>query len=119
MVLNVAIDFDGVLNTYDGWAGEDELFEPRVGVGYFLARLDETYNVVIFTVRKPRLVWDWLVEYNLSQYVSRVTNKKPKAFVYIDDRALKFDGDYDEIIREVGCFTAHWEPNSVEFVDSD
>ena len=119
MVLNVAVDFDGVLNTYDGWAGKHELFEPKRGVGLFLSRLDEKYNVIIFTRRNPVDVWAWLDRYNLSPYVSHVTNRKPMAFVYIDDRACKFEGDYDEVLDEVDTFTTHWEPSKVEFVDSD
>lgn len=119
MTLNVAIDFDGVLNTYDGWRGKHELFEPRLGAGLFLAKLDEKYNVIIFTRRKPSDVWNWLDKYNLTTYVSHVTNHKPKAFVYVDDRACKFEGDYDKTLNEIDKFTAHWEPNSIEFVDSD
>ena len=119
MVLTVAIDFDGVLNTYDGWNGVDDLFEPREGVWHFLALLNEKYDVVIFTNRDTFKVWEWLVEFRLAEYVSRVTNVKPRAFVYVDDRALKFDGDFDSALREIGCFTTHWEPSSVEFVDSD
>jgi len=119
MVLNVAIDFDGVLNTYDGWAGEGELFEPREGVWHFLARLSEKYDVIIFTVRKPLFVWEWLVEHNLAEYVSDVTNVKPHAFIYVDDRGYKFNGDFDEVLRDIGTFTTHWEPEILEFVDSD
>lgn len=118
-MLRVAVDFDGVLNTYDGWDGEYNLFEPRRGVGLFLAKLDEKYDVVIFTNRKPELVWSWLIEYNLAEYVTDVSNEKPKAFVYVDDRALKFEGDFDETFDMIDVFTTHWEPNSIEFVDSD
>lgn len=118
-MLRVAIDFDGVLNTYDGWAGKDELFEPRKGAWYFLSKLDEKYEVIIFTNRKPSMVWDWLIKYRLAQYVSKVTNNKPRAFVYVDDRGLKFEGDYEDTLEKIDVFTTHWEPNSVEFVDSD
>ena len=119
MTLRVAIDFDGVLNTYDGWSGEDELFEPRKGAWLFLTRLSEKYDVVIFTNRSPRRVWRWLVEYGFAEYVCDVTNVKPRAFVYVDDRGLKFEGDYNETLEAIDCFTTHWEPSHLEFVDSD
>lgn len=119
MVLKVAVDFDGVLNTYDGWRGKYELFEPRRGVGLFLSQLDERYDVIIFTNRDVDSVWRWLEEYGLAGFVCHVTNSKPRAFVYVDDRACKFEGDYDETLRMINTFTTHWEPSSVEFVDSD
>ena len=118
-MVTVAIDFDGVLNTYDGWAGDEELFEPRRGAGLFLAKLNEKYDVIIFTVRKPVYVWNWLLKYKLSEYVYKVTNEKPRAFVYVDDRGLKFDGDYDKTLKDIDTFTTFWEPDSIEFVDSD
>lgn len=119
MVLCVAVDFDGVLNTYDGWRGRYELFEPRLGAGLFLSRLNEKYDVVVFTNRDVDSVWRWLEEYNLVCYVKDVTNVKPRAFVYVDDRACKFVGDYERTLEEVNNFTAHWESGGVEFVDSD
>lgn len=119
MVLNVAVDFDGVLNTYDGWNGRYDLFEPRRGVSEFLSKLDEKYDVIIFTRRNPSSVWGWLDEHGLSIYVRHVTNHKPKAFVYIDDRGLKFEGDYDSILEQVDSFHTHWEQNLIEYVDSD
>ena len=117
MTLNVAVDFDGVLNTYDGWKGEYELFEPRRGVGFFLSKLDEKYNIIIFTNRKPQSVWRWLEDYNLACFVKEVTNTKPRAFVYVDDRGLKFEGDFDKTLKIIDSFTTHWEPDSSEFID--
>lgn len=112
MVLTVAVDFDGVLNTYSGWRGEEELFEPRVGVELFLSELSEDFEVVVFTCRDKRLVWDWIVRHGLSLYVSYVTNTKPRAFLYIDDRGYQFDGDFGRALRVARSFRTYWEEDS-------
>ena len=106
----VCVDFDGVLNTYDGWQGEDKLFNPRVGAREFLQALSfYPYSVVIFTTRDEEKIWKWLEVHGLDEYVDGVTNIKEGALAYIDDRAICFDGDYDKTFRELNDFKAHWE----------
>ena len=36
------------------------------------------------------LVWEWLREKGLSQYVTEVACEKPRAVCYIDDKGIKF-----------------------------
>ena len=105
----ICVDFDGVLNTYVGWKGREELYKPREGVYEFLEELDSKFNVVIFTTRNSKLVWDWLKKYHLDFFVDEVTDIKVGAVVYIDDRALKFNGDYAETLSELEEFKTHWE----------
>ena len=50
----ISLDFDGVLNTYDGWKGEDGLFSPRVGAYAFLRRLSEFYVIVVHSTESDR-----------------------------------------------------------------
>ena len=38
-----------------------------------------------------------------------VTDKKPPAFAYIDDRAICFQGDYGKTLDQLEAFKAHWE----------
>lgn len=104
----VAVDFDGVLNTYDGWRGEDVLFDPREGVESFLRILSRHYVVHILTTRKPFAVHNWLVEHGLRSYVENITNIKPPAIAYIDDRAIRFEGDYEDVLAVIEV-PAHWE----------
>ena len=105
----VAIDMDGVLNTYTGWQGEDELFQPRENVQQFLALLASDWDVVIHTTRPPVKVRQWLKQHGLDGYVADVTNVKPAAVAYVDDRALRFDGDYGAVLVELSTFQPHWE----------
>ena len=106
----VCVDLDGVLNEFDQWRGARYFHPPRPGARAFLQRLHELgYEVVVFTVRwKPHVV-QWLAEHGLAEFVAEVTDKKPAAHVYIDDRALCFRGDFQEVLALVPQFRAHWE----------
>jgi hypothetical protein len=54
-------------------------------------------------------VWRWLREHGLHDLVSDVTDRKPAAHVFVDDRAVCFRGDFDETLRRIDSFVAHWE----------
>ena len=105
--MNICVDFDGVLNTYDGWKGEEELFVPREGAKEFLEKLSEEYTVTIFTTRDTAKIKFWMKKYNM--YYDNITNIKRGAFCYVDDRGLKFNGDYDETFKQIHKFKAWWE----------
>jgi phosphoserine phosphatase len=106
----LCVDLDGVLNSFDGWKGADFFHPPRPGAREFLEQLNaKGYRVVVFTVRWGPHVESWLAQYGLSEYVSMVTDKKPPAFAYIDDRAICFQGDYAKTLDQLEAFKAHWE----------
>jgi hypothetical protein len=108
--LVVCIDLDGVLNLFDGWKGDNYFHAPRPGAREFLRALrEQNYEVVVFTVRWAPHVWDWIREHGMETYVDLVTDKKPPAHVYVDDRAICFTGDFNETLRRLGQFKAHWE----------
>ena len=103
----VCVDFDGVLNTYNGWKGVDELYFPRDGSKLFLEELSKKYTVTIFTTRDTVKVRDWMKKYDM--YYDNITNVKKGAVCYIDDRGLKFNGNYHETLQELSEFHAWWE----------
>ncbi|WP_323736285.1 hypothetical protein PXD04_10440 [Methanosphaera sp. ISO3-F5] len=105
----VAVDYDGVLNQYEGWKGENHLPQPIKGVEQFLQKLSEEYNVVIFTCRDNKKVREWLREYELDKYVYAVTITKPQAVAYIDDRSIRYDGSYSEVLDQLSGFQTWWE----------
>ena len=98
---DICVDFDGVLNTYTKWQGEDYLFDMKEGCAEFLEKLAQKYNITILTTRKPELVYEWLNKYNLQGYIKRVTDHKIPAVVYVDDRAVCFNGNYDEVYDNI------------------
>jgi len=111
---NIAIDFDGVIHTFDrGWHDGTCYGEPIAGSLDIVKSLSERYNVIIFTAKarpdRPlvnnktgkELVTEWLEHHNVLQYVVEVTHEKPRAQYYIDDKAIKFDNNWEEILEEI------------------
>lgn len=88
----IAIDFDGVIHLYSkGWQ-DGSIYDPPVegAIDAIKTLMDKGYKVVVFTAR-PNLVD--IQEFFLDNGISglmEVTNKKPIASVYIDDRAIRF-----------------------------
>lgn len=111
--INIGIDFDGVIHKnskgyYDGTIYDD----PIDGVEEALKTLSEKYTLICFTAKAKsdrglvngktgtQLVWEWLEDHNLSQYISKVTAEKPRAKIYIDDKGLKFD-NWDTCLEDL------------------
>jgi hypothetical protein len=106
----VCVDLNGVLDLYTGWKHPDHWDPPRPGAEAFLTGLVERgFDVVVFTTRHPIEVRRWLRENGLLRLVSAVTRRKPPAHVFVDDRAVCFSGDFDDTLRRVEAFKAHWE----------
>lgn len=106
----VCVDFNGVLDTYAGWVkdGNGAEYPPRPGVQTFLEVLHQQYVVVVCTAIEPvHVIW-WLSKHNLDMYVDDVTNIKPPAVAYIDDRAIRFDGNFQECLDALQGFQPYW-----------
>lgn len=95
----VAIDFDGVLHQYTGWKGADALDDPMPGAQEFLVELvGRGYRVVVHTTRPAKYVDPWLQQYHMDDLVDLVTDKKVPAIAYVDDRAVRFWGEWAEVL---------------------
>lgn len=84
---NVAIDFDGVI--YDKVTGASV-----EGALVAIRKLLEDHEVIIFTARDDLenvriILEDWGFP------KMKVTNRKPVAMWYVDDHAVRFDGDWN------------------------
>ncbi|MGE3957175.1 MAG: hypothetical protein AB7H96_10695 [Vicinamibacterales bacterium] len=106
----ICVDLNGVLDGYTGWRGAAHYDAPRAGARAFLEALGARgYEVVVFTTRHPDGVWRWLREHELDSLVREVTDRKPPAHVFVDDRAICFRGDFAATLHAIDGFSAHWE----------
>jgi hypothetical protein len=111
----VCVDFNGVLDSYSGWRGPAHFDPPRPGAREFLESLvARGYEIVVFTTRYADDVWNWLDAFDMRGLVSEVTDRKPAAHVFVDDRAVCFRGDFAATLVEIDRFSAHWERGTDE-----
>lgn len=98
----LAVDLDGTLLQYDGWKGEAHYGEPNPGMREVLKQVAEAgWVIVIWTTRGG----DGAIRRHLSKhnipfdYINKNPHgppgASPKIFadVYLDDRALRFEGE--------------------------
>lgn len=110
----IGIDFDGVIHAnskgfYDGTVYDD----PIPGAREALEKLSKDYVIIIYSAkaRKDRmliggktgvqLIWEWLKKNDMDSFVKDVTAEKPRAVFYIDDKAVRFGGRWDNTFQEL------------------
>jgi hypothetical protein len=110
---NIAVDFDGVIHEFRGWGDGTCYGEPIEGSLEAIKNLSKQYNVIIFSakVRPDRplvngktgleLVTEWLKKHQVLDYVVDITHEKPRAKFYIDDKAVHFENNWTQILKEV------------------
>ncbi len=100
----ILIDFDGVLNEYKGDFDNNFLPEIKKGAREFIINLSKEYEVKLFTARNKILTCKWLIENGIDNYISDITNVKEPAWLYVDDRCLKFEGDFSHLNNQINEF---------------
>ena len=104
----ICIDFDGVIAEYDGWKGSEFFGKPLEGAKDFLMiLLSSNLKVVIFTIRPKEKIIEWFQYYKLP-LPQDITDVKIPAVVYIDDRGLKFNGDFCSLLNELKNYHVYW-----------
>ena len=84
------VDFDGTIHDIKHPLPEKKMGPPIVGALEAVRALYKRGTVIIFTQRgNDKAVRDWLTFYGFPRM--EVTNIKPGADVYIDDKAVRFD----------------------------
>lgn len=116
----IVFDFDGVIHSYtSGWKGETEIPDPLVsGIKEALTDLSATYEIAIVSTRckthEGRSAIEKYLEANgLLGVVSRVLAEKPPAIVYVDDRAICFDGHPEHLRDQIESFRP-WNKKAVQ-----
>ena len=109
----LSLDFDGVIHKnskgfYDGTVYDG----PIEGALSAIKEISKIYDIVVFSAkaRKDRMLIDgktgqqlieeWLEKHGFMPFVKEVTSEKPRAVVYIDDKAIRFV-DWDQTLNDL------------------
>lgn len=101
----IALDFDGVLHSYRQWKGEglENMDGPVRGARQFLEMMKvKGWVVVIYSTRKRRDIELWLKKWEMDMLVDEISETKPMALLYVDDRGMRFDGDWGKVVSMLG-----------------
>ena len=105
----ILIDLDGVLNTYTGNFDKDFIPLIKDGAKEFLEDLSENFIIKLFTTRNKLLTAKWLIKNDIDKYIDDVTDTKDLAWLYIDDRCLTFNGNFEETISKINNFKPYYK----------
>jgi hypothetical protein len=107
---NLAIDFDGVIHTFDKGFHDGTCYgDPIEGSLEAVRELSKKYTIIIFTAKaKPNrplvngktgveLVSEWLDKHGILDCVKEITSEKPRSMLYIDDNGYRFENWNDTL----------------------
>ena len=110
----IGIDFDGVIHKCSKGFYDGTIYDPPIeGAREALERLSKKFVIIMYSAkaRKDRmliegktgieLIWEWLEKYDMNQFVKEVTAEKPRAVFYIDDKAVRFEGSWDNTFSDL------------------
>ena len=110
----VGIDFDGVIHKCSKGFYDGTVYDPPIdGAKEALKTLSEKYVIVVYSAKarsdRPlvngktgvELIWDWLRAHEMDTYVKEVTAEKPRAVFYVDDKAVRFNGNWSETFQDL------------------
>jgi hypothetical protein len=113
----LAIDFDGVIMSklkfsakFMGQNLKPVIGKPLPGAVDGVKALAQEWQIVVFSARAGSVlgkaqIENWLERYGLTDSVVDVTDRKPIATAYIDDRAFRFES-WPEVLAEFGPVTS-------------
>ena len=109
----IAIDFDGVIHLCSKGFHDGTIYDPPIeGSLEAVKEIASKYTVVVYSAKarsdRPlvdgktgiELIWEWLEQWNMKQYISDVVVNKPNALIYIDDKGLKFES-WRQTMRQI------------------
>lgn len=119
----ICIDIDGTLVHYDEWKGEEHFGGIIEGASSATHKLHEDgWYIIIYSTRAnkeliSRFLVDSKIEFDsINENPNQPENAKdgkPYADIYVDDRAICFNGDWEQTLMEIEKFKP-WEMKGTE-----
>ena len=100
----ICIDFDGVIHPNMKYLGTSKIIEPPLeGVKDFLIELSKQFKIIIHSARcedsdGKEAIEKYLKKYNIEY---KVSENKPHAYIYLDDREINFNGDFEKAMKDI------------------
>jgi len=103
----IAMDFDGVIATYT--TGQHQEIGTLIpGIKELIDQLrTEGWAVVIYSARKTHEIEGWLDDNAVIH--DGISEDKPLAEIYVDDRALQFDGNVTNLQYQIANHRPWWQ----------
>lgn len=115
----IAIDFDGVINSYKSGFEEGVLPDPPTdgAIEWLKTLINSEYEIIIHSARLTKkenksLIKKWLLKYGVTkeELNKLVFKEKPIAILYIDDLGWQFNGTNFPSLKEIANFKPWHEP---------
>jgi hypothetical protein len=118
MKQTIVLDFDGVIHSYSsGWKGADCIPDPPTpGAREAIAKLRDKYLVVVVSSRSHQpggtdAIKSWLTHHQIE--VDDVPDHKPPHIAVVDDRAFRFEGDWQAVLDGIADAAVPWNKRQV------
>ena len=114
----IAFDFDGVVAQYNGFVSHDDVQEPIAETIKAMNLLKEKgFRILIFSTRGTEFLNKYCERFSIpADFINdnpemRGENPgKPVAWLYVDDRAIRYIGQTAEtLVSEIEQFKAYWK----------
>lgn len=109
----IAIDFDGVIHDDHLGFNDGTIYGlPIDNALTSIKKLSEKYKLIIYTCKaNPKrplinsktgidLIWNWLDQHKISNFIDDVIWGKPNAAIYIDDKGYRFQ-NWDQTLNDL------------------
>ncbi len=116
---SICIDFDGTIAKYEGFKGKGIFGDPIPGTKEATEQLRSAgYKIIIHTTRsetgsiseylnKHNIIYDY-INFNPDNFELQLSPHKPVADLYIDDRAIKFEGNWKDTMQQITDYKEWW-----------